>query len=124
MKKVYFIILLALISCAKEKKCITEKEYFITNIDAPLEGLVNQQMHIEITMALGDCMSFQKLVITGSEKDKTIVPIIRENTCNYCTTAIQEKLMMYSFIPKEKGIYNLRFKSGENTYIQTQIKVE
>jgi hypothetical protein len=124
MNKIYFIILLVFISCSKEKRFNTEKEFFVTSIDAPLEGIINQNVHIETIITLGGCTSFKQFKVTGSGKDRTITPIVNIATSGVCPAIIQEFSAIYSFVPKEIGIYKLRFKSGENTYIQTEIKVE
>lgn len=124
MNKIYFIILLAFISCSKEKRCDTEKESVVNSIDAPLEGIINQNTHIETRITLSGCMSFKQFKVTGSEKDRTIVPVVNIDNCSICPAVIQEFSAMYTFIPKEKGIYTLRFKSGENTYLQTSIQIE
>jgi hypothetical protein len=124
MNNIYFLILLALFSCSKEKKCNTEKEFFVDRIDAPLEGLINQNVHIETVITLSGCMSFKAFEAKGSGKDRTIVPVVNIDNCSICPAVIQEFSAIYSFVPKEKGIYTLRFKSGENTYLQTAINIE
>lgn len=127
MKRDLFLLmtLLVFFSCTKDDdKCIENKVAYVTGINAPETGAINEFISIDVYFGVNSgCGQFGRFIESGVEKSKTIVVEARYEGCS-CTMDAPERLTSYEFKPNEAGTYELNFKSSESGFITVNILVE
>ena len=129
MKK-YLIILSILlsinISCSENDKndCIENKLAYVTSVDSPSNGVINEIINIEVDFQVNNgCGEFGEFIETQNGNVKIIEVKARYEGC-ICTDNLPIRKVNYEFITQISGNYELRFKSNENDFISVNLLIE
>jgi hypothetical protein len=129
MKK-YLIILSILlsinISCSENDKndCIENKLAYVTSVDSPSNGVINEIINIEVNFQVNNgCGEFGEFIETQNGNVKIIEVKARYEGC-ICTDNLPIRKMNYEFKTQNSGNYELRFKSSETDYIKVNLLIE
>ncbi len=129
MKK-YLIILSILlsinISCSENDKndCIENKLAYVTSVDSPSNGVINEIINIEVNFQVNNgCGEFGKFIETQNGNVKIIEVKARYEGC-ICTYNLPIRKVNYEFTTQNSGNYELRFKSNETDYIKVDLLIE
>lgn len=121
------IIFLVVLSCDKKEEdenCLEYKNSFVTNIDAPSNGIVNEDTIIEVFFpVINGCGNFNKFIEVENGNTTTIEVQAKYEGC-ICTQAIETRSIDYIFNTQTAGDYEFKFKSGENEFIIVNITIE
>lgn len=119
-----FALLLLFVSCTEDpKECIGYKSAFVTDVNAPSTGKINETVEIEVDfMVTNGCGKFEKFIESGNEFFKTIEVQAKYEGC-ICPTVIKEIKVIYEFTPVKSGEYKLRFRSGETEFINVDLPI-
>jgi len=121
-------LFLLLISCNNDDdtsndNCITFQRAFITEVNAPMTGVLNQPIDIEVIFQVNDgCGGFNKFIETAFGIIKIIEVDAKYEGC-FCTLAIETIIENYTFTPTSTGIYPFHFKSPNGEIIAVFIEV-
>ena len=129
MKK-YLIILSILlcinISCSENDNndCIENKLAYVTSVDSPSNGVINEIINIEVKFGVGNgCGQFGEFIETENGNVKIIEVNARYEGC-ICTQDLPIRTVNYEFITQIPGNYELRFKSTDIDYITVNLLIE
>ncbi|WP_044403948.1 hypothetical protein [Lacinutrix sp. Hel_I_90] len=136
MKKTYNFILISIIilglsiSCNKheknneeDKECITNKTEYVTSVDSPDTGTVNQLINIEVKFrVINGCGGLGKFIETDNGNTRTIAVEAKYEGC-FCTQVIATRTVNYEFIPSNPGDYELKFKSSPTEFITVNLTI-
>ena len=119
---------LLLLSCNDDDEtgidnCISYQRAFITEVNAPTEGLLNQPIDIEVIFQVNDgCGGFNNFIETDNGNSKTIEVDAKYEGC-FCTQAIETIIENFTFTPTSTGLYTLKFKSPNAEFITIVVNV-
>jgi len=129
MKK-YLIILSILlsinISCSENDKndCIENKLAYVTSVDSPTNGVINEIINIEVNFGVSNgCGQFGEFIETENGNVKIIEVNAKYEGC-ICTQDLPIRTVNYEFITQIPGNYELRFKSTDTDYITVNLLIE
>ncbi|CAM4348090.1 hypothetical protein [Gillisia limnaea] len=115
---ILYLFLAILISCTNDdpKECIGYRNEYVTEVNAPSSGKINEAVEIEIDFVVNNgCGNFEKFLESGSEQSKTIEVQAKYEGC-ICPQVTRTITAVYEFIPLSTGEYELKFKSGETEF--------
>ncbi|MDX1827904.1 MAG: hypothetical protein R3342_00010 [Lutibacter sp.] len=129
MKKYIIIMsvfLLANISCSENDKndCIENKLAYVTSVDSPSSGVINEIINIEVNFGVSNgCGQFGEFIETENRNVKIIEVKARYEGC-VCTQDAPIRTVNYEFATQTSGDYELRFKSNDTDYITVNLLIE
>lgn len=133
MKKKHIILLFPivlfglLISCNndddKENECMLSKTEYVTSINSPTTGMVNETINIEVNFnVFNGCGGFGKFIETQNGNSRVI-----EVEANYvgciCTQIVILNTVNYEFTASNAGDYELKFKSSPTEFIIANLSI-
>ena len=119
------IILLWIMSCSKEQdsNCIENKIAYVTLINSPSTGSVNQNITIEVSFGVNNgCGNFGKFIETQNGNTKTIEVEAKYEGC-VCTLDAPIRKTNYVFKTQNSGNYILKFKSSSTEFITANLMI-
>ena len=134
LKRTYFIILFSTItlglfsSCnknddEKEEECITNKTEYVTSVNSPATGTVNQNVTIEVIFGVSNgCGGFGKFIETENGTTRIIEVEAKYVGC-ICTQDAPIRTTNYEFITNTAGNYELKFKSSPTEFITVNLMI-
>lgn len=134
LKKTYFIILISTItlglflSCnknngEKENECIINKTAYVTSVNSPTSGVVNQSIIFKVNFGVNNgCGGFGKFIETVNGTSRIIEVEAKYEGC-ICTQDAPGRTADYKFIANTAGNYELKFKSGPSEFITVNLTI-
>ncbi|EGV42836.1 hypothetical protein BZARG_3032 [Bizionia argentinensis JUB59] len=133
MKKKNIILIIPIIffgiimSCTdnddREDECITNKTEYITSVNSPKTGIVNETINIEVNFGVSNgCGGFGKFIETQNGNNKTIEVEAKYEGC-ICTQDAPIRTVNYEFIANSVGDYELNFKSSSTEFITVNLTI-
>jgi hypothetical protein len=130
MKKIFRILFISTIifgltiSCNKDDEvCITNQIAYVTSVDSPDTGNVNQIINIEVKFGVGNgCGTLGKFIETNNGNTRTIEVEAKYEGC-VCTQDAPIRTVNYEFIPTNTGNYELKFKSSPTEFITVNLTI-
>lgn len=126
LKLILSTLLLVVFSCSKEEpenKCIENRIAYVTSINSPSSGTVNENINIEVSYGVNNgCGNFGKFIETGSGNTKIIEVEARYEGC-ICTMDAPIRKTNYVFKTQISGNYILKFKSSSTEYITVNLAI-
>jgi hypothetical protein len=116
---------LAIISCSKEhdNTCIENRIAYVTSINSPSTGSVNENINIEVSFGVNNgCGNFGKFIETQNGNTKTIEVEARYEGC-VCTLDAPTRKTNYVFKTQTSGNYILKFKSSSTEFITVNLAI-
>jgi hypothetical protein len=115
------------ISCNKDddnkEECITNKTEYITSVDSPDTGIVNQIINIEVKFGvINGCGGLGKFIETNNGNTRIIEVEAKYEGC-ICTQDAPIRKVNYEFIPTNTGDYELKFKSSPTEFITVNLTI-
>lgn len=118
-------LLLLIMSCSKEPEnnCIENKIAYISSINSPTTGSVNEIINIEVSFGVNNgCGNFGKFIETQNGNTKTIEVEARYEGC-VCTQDAPTRKTNYVFKTTISGNYILKFKSSSTEFITANLTI-
>ena len=116
-----------MVSCdkndSKDNDCFEQETAYITTINAPRTGLINESIEIEVNFDLKNSCGRFKEFIESFDGDSRTVEVNAEYDGCICLHEIKSELATYLFKTSNTGEYELKFKSGEDEYIIAVITI-
>ncbi|WP_047544859.1 hypothetical protein [Psychroserpens sp. Hel_I_66] len=133
MKKKNIILLISimifglLISCSdddeKENECISSKTEYVTSINSPTTGVVNETINIEVNFQVfNGCGGFGKFIETENGNSRVIEVEAKYVGC-ICTQDAPIRMVNYEFTTSNAGDYELNFKSSPTEFITVNLTI-
>lgn len=126
LKLILSVFLLVIFSCSNEEQknnCIENKIAYVTSLNSPLTGKVNENINIEVSFGVNNgCGNFGKFIETGSGNTKTIEVEARYEGC-VCTMDAPTRKTNYVFKTQNSGNYIFKFKSSSTEYITVNLTI-
>lgn len=126
LKLILSTLFLVVFSCSKEEpenKCIENRIAYVTSINSPSSGTVNENINIEVSYGVNNgCGNFGKFIETGSGNTKIIEVEARYEGC-ICTMDAPIRKTNYVFKTQISGNYILKFKSSSTEYITVNLAI-
>ncbi|MFT5963455.1 MAG: hypothetical protein ACI9L6_000157 [Flavobacterium sp.] len=114
------------ISCESDdqnKECIEYDIGYVTSVNSPTTGTVNETIKIEVNFrVINGCGGFEKFIETQSGNSKTIEVEAKYEGC-VCTQALEIRRVNYDFKTAKSGDYQLNFKSSPTEFITANITI-
>jgi hypothetical protein len=120
------IISSLIISCESDeqnKECIEYDIGYVTSVNSPTTGAVNETIKIEVNFrVINGCGGFEKFIETENGNSKTIEVEAKYEGC-VCTLNIPIRTVNYDFKASKSGDYQLNFKSSPTEFITANITI-
>lgn len=119
------ILLLLIMSCSKEpdNTCVENRIAYVTSINSPSNGFVNQNITIEVSFGVNNgCGNFGKFIETQNGNTKTIEVEARYEGC-VCTLDAPIRKTNYVYKTQNSGNYILKFKSSSKEFITANLTI-
>ncbi|WP_338356891.1 hypothetical protein [Yeosuana marina] len=133
MKKENIILLISIMifgllaSCNdddKEDECISNKTEYVTSVNSPTTGVVNETINIEVDFQVHNgCGQFGKFIETQNNNNVKNIEIEAKYEGCICTDNLPIRTVIYKFIPNNTGNYKLNFKSSPTEFITVNITI-
>jgi len=118
--------LFLLLSCESnddENECIENHIAYVTSINSPTIGMVNETLNIEVKFGVSNgCGGFGKFIEAENGNIKIIEVEAKYVGC-VCTQNTPIITTNYNFITNNTGDYELKFKSSPTEYITINLKI-
>ncbi len=123
---VLILISVVIINCDKDDKyhkdnhkndeCIDYTIAFVTDVNAPTNGMVNETINIKVDFQVfNGCGGFNRFIETEKGNVKTIAVEAKYQGC-FCAQNAPIRTVNYQFKALNKGKYELNFKSGATEF--------
>ena len=135
MKKKNFILTISILmilalsfSCTendkREEDCFSSESAYVTSINSPTTGTVNEIINIEVTFAAGSssCYRSAEFIETSIENSRSIEIEAKYEGC-ICTLDFVHETITYQFTASNVGDYELNFKSSPTEFITTNLTI-
>ena len=113
-------------SCSEEEQennCIENKIAYVSSINSPSTGTVNENINIEVSFGVNNgCGNFGKFIETQSGNTKTIEVEARYEGC-VCTMDAPARKANYVFKTQNSENYIFKFKSSSTEYITVTLAI-
>ncbi len=123
----FFLIIISslIISCDnnddENNECIEYEVGYITSVNAPSSGNVNETIDIEVNFGVfNGCGGFGKFIETENGNVRTIEVEAKYEGC-ICTQDAPIRTTNYEFTVNNAGEYELNFKSSPTEFITVNI---
>lgn len=124
-KLILTLLLFVIFSCSKEPEnsCIENRIAYVTSINSPSTGNVNENINIEVSFGVNNgCGNFGKFIETQNGNIKTIEVEARYEGC-VCTMDAPTRKTNYIFKTQNSGNYILKFKSSSTEFITVNLTI-
>ncbi len=116
-----------LISCSdddeKENECTSSKTEYVTSINSPTTGVVNEAINIEVNFQVfNGCGGFGKFIETENGNSRIIEVEAKYVGC-ICTQDAPIRTVNYEFTASNAGNYELNFKSSPTEFITANLTI-
>lgn len=116
-----------IISCEndddKNSECVEYEIGYVTSVNAPTTGTINEAIDIEVNFGVfNGCGGFGKFIETENGNVKTIEVEAKYKGC-ICTQDVPIRTTHYVFTAKNKGEYELNFKSSPTEFITVNLTI-
>ncbi len=127
IKGISVIILGIILSCCsdetKEKECIANKTEYVTSVNSPSSGMVDETINIEVNFQVyNGCGNFGRFIETENTNSRTIEIEARYEGC-ICTDDMPIRTVNYEFLVNHSGDYELKFKSSPTEFITVNLTI-
>lgn len=127
IKGISVIILGILLSCCsdetKENECIANKTEYVTSVNSPSTGMVDETINIEVNFQVfNGCGNFGRFIETENGNSRTIEIEARYEGC-ICTDDMPIRSVNYEFLVNHSGDYELKFKSSPTEFITVNLTI-
>lgn len=131
LKSLFFFVLIfissLIISCDndddKNDECIEYEIGYVTSINAPTIGSVNESINIEVNFGVfNGCGGFGKFIETENGNIRTIEVEAKYEGC-ICTQDAPIRTTNYEFTASNAGEYELNFKSSPTEFITVNLTI-
>jgi|TARA_B110001469_G_scaffold19_1_gene38 hypothetical protein len=131
LKVLNFLVLILIssfiISCDndddKNNECIEYEIGYVTSLNAPNTGTVNETINIEVNFRVFDgCGGFGKFIETENGNIRTIEVEAKYEGC-ICTQDAPIRTTNYEFTAINAGEYELSFKSSPTEFITVNLTI-
>lgn len=107
----------------EEDECITNKIEYVTSINSPNTGTINDTVNIEVNFRVSDgCGGFGKFIESENGNIRNIEVEAKYEGC-ICTQAFESKTVNYEFKSTNSGNYELKFKSSPTEFITVNLTI-
>lgn len=124
-KLILTLLLFVIFSCSKEPEnsCIENRIAYVSLINSPSTGIVNENINIEVSFGVNNgCGNFGKFIETQNGSTKTIEVEAKYEGC-VCTQDAPTRKTNYVFKTQNSGNYILKFKSSSTEFITAIITI-
>jgi hypothetical protein len=124
-KLIISLLLFVVFSCSKEQEnnCVENKIEYVSSINSPSTGTVNENINIEVSFGVNNgCGNFGKFIETQNGNTKTIEVEARYEGC-VCTMDAPTRKTNYVFKTQTSGNYILKFKSSSTEFITANLTI-
>ncbi len=125
----FILIILSsgIISCDsdndEENECIEYEMSYVTSVDAPTSGTINESINIEVNFGVyNGCGGFGNFIETTNGNVRTIEVEAKYEGC-ICTQDAPIRAATYEFIATNSGDYELKFKSSPTEFITVNLTI-
>lgn len=124
------LILALLVGCSddddddkNEDDCISSQIVYVTSVDSPTKGMVNEKINIEVNFQVyNGCGNFGKFIETKNNDTLNIEVEAKYEGC-ICTQKMPIRTVNYEFIPNKAGHYILNFKTSKTEFITINLAI-
>lgn len=107
----------------KEGECISNKIEYVTSVNSPSTGSVNETITIEVSFQVfNGCGGFGKFIENQNNTTKNIEIEAKYQGC-ICTQDLPIRTTNYKFIPTRTGNYKLNFRSSPTEFITVNLAI-
>lgn len=121
-----FMIITLLISCNdddKENECVSSKIEYVTSVDSPTTGMVNEKINIQVNFQVyNGCGQFGKFIEKQNDNTLNIEIEAKYEGC-ICTDNLPIRTVNYELNPNSPGNYKLNFKSSPTEFITVNLTI-
>ena len=108
----------------EEDECIINKIEYVTSINSPNTGTINDTVNIEVNFRVfNGCGRFGKFIESENGNIRNIEVEAEYEDCYYCTQAFESKTVNYEFKSTNSGNYELKFKSSPTEFITVNLTI-
>ena len=107
----------------EEDECITNKIEYVTSVNSPNTGTINDTVNIEVNFGVfNGCGGFGKFIETENGNIRNIEVEAKYEGC-ICTQAFVSRTVNYEFKSTNSGNYELKFKSSPTEFITVNLTI-
>lgn len=107
----------------EEDECITNKIEYVTSINSPNTGTINDTVNIEVNFRVfNGCGRFGKFIESENGNIRNIEVEAKYEGC-ICTQEVPIRTVNYEFKTTNSGNYELKFKSSPSEFITVNLTI-
>jgi len=107
----------------EEDECITNKIEYVTSINSPNTGTINDTVNIEVNFRVfNGCGRFGKFIESENGNIRNIEVEAKYEGC-ICTQDVPIRTVNYEFKTTNSGNYELKFKSSPTEFITVNLTI-
>ena len=129
MKRKNIILLISIVifgivvSCNDDNECITNNIEYVTSINSPNTGTINETVNIEVNFKVRNgCGRFGKFIESENGNIRNIEVEAKYEGC-ICTQDVPIRTVNYEFKTANSGNYELKFKSSVTEFITVNLTI-
>ena len=129
MKRKNIILLISIVifgivvSCNDDNECITNNIEYVTSINSPNTGTINDTVNIEVNFRVfNGCGRFGKFIESENGNIRNIEVEAKYEGC-ICTQDVPIRTVNYEFKTTNSGNYELKFKSSPTEFITVNLTI-
>ena len=129
MKRKNIILLISIVifgivvSCNDDNECITNNIEYVTSINSPNTGTINETVNIEVNFKVRNgCGRFGKFIESENGNIRNIEVEAKYEGC-ICTQDVPIRTVNYEFKTTNSGNYELKFKSSPTEFITVNLTI-
>ncbi len=108
---------------SEEDLCITDQIAYVTSVESPDTGNVNDSITIEVKFSVANgCGDLGQFIETGTGNTRIIEVEARYQGC-ICTQEAPIRTANYMFTASTAGNYELKFKSSPTEFITVDLVI-
>jgi hypothetical protein len=106
-----------------EDECISTGIGYVTSVNSPSSGLVNETVNIELDfIVINGCGEFGQFIESQNNNIRNITVEAKYEGC-LCTQDIPTRKINYLFSTESAGDYELKFKSSPTEFITVNLSI-
>lgn len=106
-----------------EDKCISTGIGYVTSVNSPTSGMVNETIDIDLDFIVIDgCGEFGEFIENQENNVLNITIEAKYEGC-ICTQDIPARKINYQFFPESAGDYELNFRSSPTEFITVNLSI-
>ena len=107
----------------EEDECIINKIEYVTSINSPNTGTINETVNIEVNFKVRNgCGRFGKFIESENGNIRNIEVEAKYEGC-ICTQDVPIRTVNYEFKTTNSGNYELKFKSSPTEFITVNLTI-